>query len=123
MFTKIDHTALHLRDISASVNFYKEVFGFDLLFENIIPSGRKVVYLKLGETILELNEKYEGQIQGMHFCLHTTDFEVDYNYLIQKGLKLLQPVHPTNPRTDKEMGWSRAVFLGLEDVQIEIRGK
>ncbi len=30
--------------------------------------------------------------------------------------------HKTNPRTSKEINWLRAVFLGLDGEQIEIRG-
>ena len=123
MFTQIDHVALHVKDVSKTISFYKEVFGFSILFENIIPTGQKVTYLKLGETILEVNEIYEGEIQGSHFCLHTSDFKADYDYLLGRGVKLLQPVHSTNPRALTEEGWLRAVFLGVNGEQIEIRGK
>jgi len=60
MFSKIDHVAIHVKEIDKVIKFYEEVFEFKILYENLIPSGKKVVYLKLGSTILEINESYEG---------------------------------------------------------------
>lgn len=122
MFTRIDHIALHVKDLSATINFYRDIFGFRVLFENIIPTGDKVTYMSLGDTILELNEIFEGEISGIHFCLHTNDFESDYNHLISKNIEIAQPVHFTNPRIPQEEGWRRAVFKCLNNEQIEIRG-
>lgn len=123
MFKKIDHIALHVKNIQDSIEFYKNIFGFTMLFENKISTGDLVVYMKLGDTILELNEIYEGSICGTHFCLYTTDFETDYNYLINNNIKIRQSAHNTNPRTADEVGWKRAVFIGINDESIEIRGK
>lgn len=123
MFEKIDHIAIHVQDLYKTIDFYKKIFGFSIMFENIIPTGHKVVYLKLGGTILEINEMYEGNIAGTHFCLYTNDFLNDYNYLIKNGVNLLQKIHGTNARIPSEIGWNRAVFLGLNGEQIEIRGK
>ena len=92
MFSKIDHVAIHVKEINKVIKFYKDIFGFKILFENLIPSGKKVVYLKLGDTILEINESCEGKITGCHFCLHTDNFEYDYNSLIDKGIEIFQPI-------------------------------
>lgn len=122
MFKKIDHIAIHVKNLNKVVAFYQNIFKFELLMKNVIPTGHNVVYLKLGETILEINEIYEGEIQGCHFCLYTDNFAGDYAYLIENNIKVLQPQHSTKPRTNDEIGWQRAVFLGLSGEQIEIRG-
>ncbi len=123
MFTRIDHIAINIKNLIASTKFYVTTFGFTILFEDTIPSGHKINYLKLNDTILELHENYQGEINGSHFCLHSDDFDKDYNYLINNNIKLFRPVHHTNPRASHEIGWKRAVFLGLDNEQIEIRGK
>jgi catechol 2,3-dioxygenase-like lactoylglutathione lyase family enzyme len=121
VFKYIDHVAIHVKNRDEVVRFYCETFGFSIHYESIIPSGEKIVYLKLGNTILEINEKYRGDIIGSHFCIRTDSFNSDYQKLIDKGLKICQPVHHTNPRIPEELGWQRAVFEGLGGEQIEIR--
>jgi lactoylglutathione lyase len=122
MFSRIDHIALHIKDIKISVNFYKEVFGFSELLQQRLANGKTIVYLQLGNTILELSEFYEGRIQGGHFCLHTPTFKAAYDLLIAKNIPLLQAPHSTAARTPHENDWMRAVFLGPDGEQIEIRG-
>jgi catechol 2,3-dioxygenase-like lactoylglutathione lyase family enzyme len=122
VFKYIDHIAIHIKDIDKVVNFYCDIFGFSIHFENIIPSGHKVVYLILGGTILEINESYKEKISGSHFCIRTDEFDTDYKKLINMGLTLLQNSHNTSPRIPDEKGWQRAVFEGLGGEQIEIRG-
>lgn len=122
MFKYIDHIALHVKNRDDVVNFYCKIFGFYVHYESIIPSGDKIIYLKLGDTILEINDKYQGEITGSHFCIRTDSFDSDYQRLIDNGLKICQLVHNTNPRTPEEIGWKRAVFKGLGGEYIEIRG-
>ena len=122
MFTRIDHIAINVKEIDKVSQFYQNIFGFGALLETIIPSGKKIVYLKLSDTILEISETNQNDIKGSHFCLHTDNFEQDYNYLISLGIEVFQKVHPTAPRTHNEIAWRRAVFVGIAGEHIEIRG-
>lgn len=122
MFKKIDHIALHVKDLDVSKIFYTRNFGFTEGYYNVVNDNLRIIYLELGGTTLELSENYEGKIIGSHFCLHTSNFEADIQQLITNNIKLLTPPHPTKARTKYEEGWKRAVFLGPDQEQIEIRG-
>ena len=122
LFKKIDHLALHVSNIEKSVLFYADHFGFEKYFETTLPSGLQIVYLKLGDTVLELNNEWQANIAGFHFCLQTTDFATAIEKLQRAGLTLVQAPHAIRPRVLSEEGWQRAVFLGPDQEQIEIRG-
>jgi len=123
MFTRIDHVSITVQNLEKSIGFYEDHFGFELLFNDVIPHGQRITYLMLGSTILELVEqKEEAIINSQHFCLHTNDFSQDYQSLIEQGVRLWRLVHDTAARTLHEINWKRAVFLGLDNEQIEIRG-
>ncbi|MFT9497946.1 VOC family protein [Anaerosolibacter sp.] len=125
MFQRIDHIAFDVKDRIKSIKFYEENFGFEKYFEHDVPVPviEKIVYLRLGDTILELIHMPEGQKNsGYHFCLTTNDFQGDYHRLKDAGVEVLQEPHNTSPRVSSEEGWKRAVFKGLDGEQIEIRG-
>ena len=39
IFKRIDHIALHVKELSASTKFYKYHFGFKDFYEQVTPSG------------------------------------------------------------------------------------
>ncbi|MBC8079152.1 MAG: VOC family protein [Gorillibacterium sp.] len=125
MFERIDHVAFTVKDRNTSIRFYEEHFGFQAYFEHDIPDPRmeKIVYLKLGDTVLELMHNPKGESNsGYHFCLISNDFAGDYDRLVAAGVEVLQPPHSPAPRTSSEEGWQRVVFRGPDDEKIEIRG-
>lgn len=122
MFTKIDHIALHIKNLELSSRFYIENFGFEKYFYNVVPGNLQILYLKLGDTILELNGHSDGQMAGFHFCLHTSDFDTAISTLLKNNVKMLCQPHQTNARNQLEQGWRRTVFEGPDGEQIEIRG-
>lgn len=126
MFTRIDHIAFLVRDRVKSIEFYEKNFGFKKYFEHDVPvpAIEKIVYLKLGDTVLELIHIPDGSVQnsGYHFCLKTDDFDGDYSKLINAGVPVDTEPHPTDPRVPEEQGWRRAVFAGLDGELIEMRG-
>ncbi len=121
LFTKIDHVAINTLDIERSMIFYQQTFGFKHYFETTLPNGHRIVYLKLADTILELNEALTGA-SGCHFCLSTHDFDQAIKYLEKQNLLYHMPPHHTAPRNEHETNWLRAVFLGPDKEHIEIRG-
>ena len=125
MFKRIDHVAFIVRDRAKSIDFYETNFGFVKYAENDVPIAaiEKIVYLKLGDTVLELIHMPTGPtIQGFHFCLESDSFEADYTRLKRAGVPINTEPHPTGAREPKEEGWRRVVFVGPDGEQIEFRG-
>ena len=75
MFKRIDHMALHVRDLERSVAFYESHFGFKNYFQHAVAGGMQIAYLKLGDTVLELTHHSDGSMSGFHFCLETDEFD------------------------------------------------
>ncbi len=125
MFKRIDHVAFVVQDRAKSVRFYEEHFGFEKYYEHDVPvpSIEKIVYLKLGETVLELMHLPEGASNGeFHFCLESDDFDGDYNRLLSAGIPVATQPHLAGAREAREEGWRRAVFVGPDGESIEMRG-
>jgi lactoylglutathione lyase len=122
MFKRIDHVALHVKDLDASVKFYEKHFAFKHYFQHAAGSGVQIAYLKLGDTVLELTHHFDGSMTGFHFCLETDNFDETVAKLQQDGVKLIRAPHDTAAREPRENGWRRVVFAGPDGEQIELRG-
>ena len=122
MFKRIDHVALHVRDLEGSVGFYEKHFGFKKYFQHAASGGMQIAYLKLGDTVLELTHKTDGAMTGFHFCLETDSFDATVARLEENGVEMLRAPHQTAAREPREQGWRRVVFAGPDGEQIELRG-
>lgn len=122
MFKRIDHVALHVKDLDHSVNFYTTHFGFTNYFQHAVPGGMQIAYLKLGDTVLELTHHSDGSMIGFHFCLETESFDQAVAELQEKEVEMVRAPHPTAAREPREAGWRRVVFRGPDGEQIELRG-
>ncbi|HEY2919643.1 MAG TPA: VOC family protein [Candidatus Binatia bacterium] len=122
MFKRIDHVALHVKDLDGSVKFYAQHFGFRHYFQHAAGSGLQIAYLKLGDTVLELTHHFDGAMTGFHFCLETDNFDETVDKLQRDGVKLIRAPHDTAAREPRENGWRRVVFAGPDGEQIELRG-
>lgn len=126
MFTRIDHVAISVKDRKKSINFYEKYFGFKKYFEHDVPGVpeiEKVVYLKLGDTILEFEHWSQAkENKGYHFCLISDEFSSDYQRLKSAGIPVITEPHIPDPRSPEEKGWQRVVFRGPDGEMIEIRG-
>lgn len=120
-YRRIDHIALHVSDLAASIKFYESHFGFENYFEQVTPNGTQITYLKLADTVLELVWRAEP-MNGFHWCLETDDFNGAVAGLKAAGVEIAQSPHPTDAREAREEGWQRAVFKGPDGELIEIRG-
>ena len=121
-YLRIDHTALHVKDINASKTFYEDNFGFHTYFEHETPTGMPIAYLRLGDTVLELTGFADPPVSGFHFCLEVDEFDDAVDFLINSGVKVVQKPHKTAARHPREESWRRVVFEGPDLEQIEIRG-
>ncbi|WP_028856887.1 VOC family protein [Psychrilyobacter atlanticus] len=125
MFKRIDHVAFTVKDRAKSIHFYEENFGFKKYFEHDapVPAVEKIVYLKLGDTILEMvHLNTYSTNQGFHFCLESDNFDEDYTRLINAGVPVDTEPHPVEAREAREEGWRRVVFVGPDGELIEFRG-
>lgn len=125
MFKRIDHVVFIVKDREKSIHFYEGHFGFKKYYEqNVpVPTIEKIVYLKLGDTVLELIHMPEGQTnQGFHFCLESDNFDEDYARLKKAGIPIDTEPHPAGTREPREEGWHRVVFVGPDGELIEFRG-
>jgi lactoylglutathione lyase len=122
MFKRIDHVAIHVKDLGRSVEFYQKHFGFKHYFQHAATGGMQIAYLKLGDTVLELTHKSDGPMSGFHFCLETDNFDQTVTALQKNGVELVRSPHDTAAREPREEGWRRVVFAGPDGEQIELRG-
>ncbi|GBG57818.1 glyoxalase [Sporomusaceae bacterium FL31] len=125
MFKRIDHIAFIVANREKSVRFYEEHFGFQKYYEHDVPVPviEKIVYLKLGDTVLELIHMPNGaQNTGYHFCLESDNFDADYDRLKKAGIPVQTEPHPSSAREAREEGWRRVVFVGPDGEHIEFRG-
>ena len=122
MFSRIDHVALHVADIENSIEFYTTYFGFVVYSEHQLASGTKIVYLKLGDTVLELVSNGSRRNHDTHIALHAPNFNEAITFLDQQPLLACTPPHDSPARVPEEKGWRRATYLGPDNEVIEIRG-
>ena len=122
MFRRIDHVAIHVKDLERSVAFYERHFGFKKYFQHPGSGGLQIAYLKLGDTVLELTHRSDGAMLGFHFCLETDNFDETVSRLQSEGVPLVRAPHDTAAREPREKGWRRVVFGGPDGEQIELRG-
>jgi lactoylglutathione lyase len=121
-FHRIDHVALHVKDVETSKRFYERHFGFKTYFRAPTPTGMDIAYLKLGDTVLELTGYGEQPSSGFHFCLETDDFDGAVSTLKKAGVPVDTEPHKTSPREPREATWRRVVFKGPDGELVEIRG-
>lgn len=125
MFKRIDHIAFAVKDREKSIQFYEQNFGFNKYAENDVPAPviEKIVYLKLGDTVLELIHMPGGSAEaGFHFCLESDNFDEDYTRLVNAGVPVAMKPHPASVREPREQNWRRVTFVGPDGEEIEIRG-
>ncbi|MBI2990704.1 MAG: VOC family protein [Deltaproteobacteria bacterium] len=124
MFRRIDHVALHVSDLTRSVDFYEKHFGFKKYFQHATSggAGQQIAYLKLADTVLELTHRSDGSMTGFHFCLEAENFDKAVADLQKNGVEMVRAPHDTAAREPREKGWRRVVFRGPDGEQIELRG-
>ena len=97
MLKRIDHTTMTVRDLERSVKFYTGLLEFTVDREMWIPESQlKIIFLKLGDTILELfgvreilGEAYSSinEVVGYkHICLLAESVDREFERLSQAGV-------------------------------------
>lgn len=140
MIKRMDHLAVAVSDLEQSLKFYTEILGFEetLRFESKLPGIKRISFVRLGETTLELIEMENSKefqddpaMPGFkHLCLEVDDFDAEFDRLKQAGIKVLEEPHVLNEEhlnvgysainVDMKKGLKRAVFADPDGLPIEI---
>lgn len=117
MIHGIDHTAISVPDMDSALEFYRDVLGFEVLFEAGWPVGAKplddlvglrdssskVAMIRLGDTKIEVFEYQTPDAQPQdprrpvndhgytHICLKVTGIDQEYARLRDAGMVFNSP--------------------------------
>lgn len=96
MFKRIDHVEIIPRDFVKAIGFYTEVLGFTVRQQMTVnvPPLEEIVYLALGDTVLELlrvkepapQEQHPWQIGYRMMAIEIEDMNQALIYLAGKGV-------------------------------------
>ena len=99
----IEHVSIRCRDMEASIGYYQEMFGAQVMLRRNLPNSRQIVYLQIGDTMLELMDLGPAadpidprEHYGVyHIGVKTDDFDAAYRDLKTKGADFLgEPFEP-----------------------------
>jgi len=100
----IEHVSIRCRNMEASVEFYRKMFDAKVILERTPAKGKRIVFLKIGDGMLELMEMESASepVDALtHFGVHhigikVEDFESVYRDLKAKGADFVgEPWEPT----------------------------
>lgn len=124
MFKRIDHVEIAPSDLERSIAFYTEVLGFRLK-ERVqldLPVLRQVVYLELGDTMLEMLDYVDPapadptiRVGYRIMALEVESMRDALAFLAEKGIE------PTQPPMDVGGGALRAEIVDVDGLTIELR--
>jgi lactoylglutathione lyase len=102
MIKRIDHTAITVRNLERSIDFYTRLLGFSIHREMWLPEEKlRIVFLRLGDTILELFGVPEirgemisnvNEVVGYkHIALLVDNVDEEYERLARAGVSFNLP--------------------------------
>jgi catechol 2,3-dioxygenase-like lactoylglutathione lyase family enzyme len=104
MAFSIEHVSIRCRDLETSLDFFRRMFGAEVMLRRELDESRKIVYLRIGDSMLELMEMgpaSEPVDPREHYGVHhigikVDDFESVYQDLEAKGADFIdEPFEPT----------------------------
>ncbi len=98
-FKRIDHVEIVPSDVERTIRFYTEVLGFEVKSRQPVDMGplREVVYLTLGDTMIELlaatgaeaASTAEWQVGYRALALEVEDMDQTVAYLQERGVPIV----------------------------------
>jgi glyoxylase I family protein len=124
VFKRIDHVEIASSDMERSIAFYCDCLGFELKerHELGLPVLKRIAYVSLGDTTLELLDYVEPappdpSVRVGYRCMaiEVDNMEESLAYLAERG------VHPSVPPVDVGGGSLRAEITDPDGLPIELR--
>ena len=103
MSFSVEHFSIRCRDLDKTVTYYESMFGAKVILRRNLSGSKRIVYLRLGETMIELMDMGPAlevadprEYYGVHHLgLKTKDFQAQYDSLKEKGADFLgEPFEP-----------------------------
>jgi len=100
----IEHVSIRCRNMKSSIEYYQKMFGAQVMLRRNLPNSKQIVYLQIGDTMLELMDFGPAaepidprEHYGVyHIGIKTDDFDAAYRDLKAKGANFLgEPFEPT----------------------------
>ena len=87
------HLGFATPDIEATVNFYCDTLGFEVIHRTATPDGKTpIVFIKNGTMVYECYEDKSLSAEAAkkidHIAYDSEDIEKDFNYCVNKGYKI-----------------------------------
>ena len=104
MAYSIEHVSIRCRDLDASAVWFERMFGAKIVLRRALDEDRKILFLRIGESLLELMSMGPGEeppkpmvhYGAHHIGIRTEDFDASYKDLKEKGAEFLcEPFDPT----------------------------
>ncbi|MDH8679728.1 methylmalonyl-CoA epimerase [Fusibacter bizertensis] len=98
---KVDHIGIAVKDLEASISFYKDILGLEMAGSEVVEEQKvKVAFFPVGDTEVELLESTseDGPIakfiekngEGIqHIAFKVENIEEAIEYMLSKGMKMI----------------------------------
>jgi len=98
---KVDHIGIAVKDLEASISFYRDILGLEMVGSEVVEEQKvKVAFFPVGDTEIELLESTseDGPIakfiekngEGVqHIAFKVENIEEAIEYMLSKGLKMI----------------------------------
>jgi lactoylglutathione lyase/glyoxylase I family protein len=95
MIISLAHVCFHVRDLEASVGFYRDVLGLKKAFSFDLPNGKTGVYMHVAQrSFIELfeNKDLRDEAGGSfrHICLEVDGLTAFVERLVDQGVEVTQ---------------------------------
>ena len=100
----IEHVSIRCRDLGTSIEYFRRMFDAEVILRRKPGEGRRIVFLRIGDTMLELMEMGPASepVEPLthygfhHIGIKVEDFKSAYQDLKAKGANFLgEPFEPT----------------------------
>ena len=104
MSFSIEHVSIRCRDLETSIEFFRRMFGAEIMLRRHLDGSKRITFLRIGDTMLELMDMGPASepVDPMeHYGVHhigikVDDFESTYRDLQSKGAAFIgEPFEPT----------------------------
>lgn len=86
---KFDHVGIYVKDLEGSVQYYQDLFGFEV-HSRLNDHGIQIVFMDMGTALLQLKQSSmpasPGHGKYNHFAIHAEDYDGFIMKLDERGI-------------------------------------